>query len=110
MSSEPTLESVKRVVRRWQRGVLLQCDAVHDLMAAMDETNIKDAMLIVPADLVTAIREVVNQRPKTEAEWNDLKLRYIGGFVPRAHLTRKQLREIYKSKPPTPEELRAIRL
>lgn len=104
MSKPLGLDAVKRTLRRWQHNVLTQYECVKELLAAINDTNIAEAMALIPPDLKAAIRQVIDQRPRTEAEWNELKLICVDIFVPLRPFTREEWSELRNPRPPTPEE------
>ena len=103
------LDAIKRVLRRWQHGVLTAYEAVQGLLEVIDEDNIQEAMPLVSPDLRAAIRELIDRRLRSEVEWDDVKLYYIGSFVPLVPLTPEQRRERYGPRSPSPEEREKMR-
>lgn len=66
-------------------------------------------MALVPAELVAAIREVIDQRPQTDVEWQDLQLFASCIFIPAEPLTRDERRHIRGPWSPSPEERQRLR-
>ena len=66
-------------------------------------------MALVPAELLAAIRQVIEQRPQTDAEWEDLQLFPSCVFFPAEPLTRDEQRHIRGPWSPSPEERQKLR-
>src|SRR4051794_18114448 len=67
------LDAVKRTLRRWERGVETQGNTVHELIEAMDDATINEAMSLLPDELTTELGEIIDNRPPTKAEWERLE-------------------------------------
>lgn len=96
-----------RIVHLWRDGILLECNAVEQLIDVLDYDNLDAELAQLPDQLTAGIRRQIESRPRTDKEWSELRLLFVGGVC--GFMSQQERQAFYAPRKPSVAELDDMR-